>query len=338
LVEIGVDNTEPVTVRIGGAVARPSNAAPSIGGVVQFGLTLPNFQYGAPATREHLLDVAQVAEECGYTSMWTSDHILVGADFPRYGTIFECLTTLAWLAAKTEHIRVGTSILIAPLRNAILSAKQVATIDNLTGGRFVLGVGLGWNEGEFHFLGADWKRRAQIMDESLQVIRNLWTSERPTFAGDFYRYENTLFFPKPAQPGGPPIWVGGGSPAALKRAARFGDSWHGDEVMPDDFAAATRTLQTLAVAAGRAVTGSVRFTVDLFHATGQTRAQAALTGYYKGDDKQVGMKGSFDGMRTFVGQYKAMHATDFICQFEHDTQPQHIAFIRQFAQEVIKRV
>ncbi len=177
---------------------------------MQFGLTLPNFQYGAPATREHLLDVAQVAEECGYTSMWTSDHILVGADFPRYGTIFECLTTLAWLAAKTEHIRVGTSILIAPLRNAILTAKQVATIDNLTGGRFVLGVGLGWNEGEFHFLGADWKRRAQIMDESLQVIRNLWTSERPTFAGDFYQYENTLFFPKPAQPGGPPIWSAAG--------------------------------------------------------------------------------------------------------------------------------
>lgn len=305
---------------------------------MQFGLTLPNFQYGAPATREHLLAVAQTAEECGYTSVWTSDHILVGADFPRYGTIFECLTTLAWLGAKTERIRIGTSILVAPMRNAILTAKQAATIDNLTGGRFVLGVGLGWNEGEYRFLGADWKRRARVMDESLQVMRNLWTSDRPTFSGESYQYENALFFPKPAQPDGPPIWVGGGSAAALKRAAHFGDNWHGDEVMPEDFDTSTRTLRTLAAAQGRHVTASVRFTVDLFHATGQTRAEKALAGYYMGDDKQVGMKGSFDGMRAFVSKYRAMEATDFVCQFEHDTQAQHLEFIRTFAREVIAKI
>jgi len=130
---------------------------------VQFGVTLPNFQYGAPATRDHLRAVADAAEQCGYTSIWTSDHILVGADFPRYGTIYESLTTLAWLAAKTERIRVGTSILVVPLRNAILTAKQAATIDNLTGGRLVLGVGLGWNQGEYAFVGADWRRRALVM-------------------------------------------------------------------------------------------------------------------------------------------------------------------------------
>jgi len=298
---------------------------------VQFGVTLPNFQYGAPATREHLLAVANTAEECGYTSIWTSDHILVGADFPRYGTMYESLTTLAWLAAKTERIRVGTSILVVPLRNAILTAKQAATLDDLTGGRLVLGVGLGWNQGEYAFVGADWRRRARIMDESLQVMRNLWTEERPTFAGTFYNYENTLFFPKPAQRGGPPIWVGGGSDAALRRAA-------GDEVMPGDFASATARLQTMASEHGRTVTPSIRFTVDMFHATGQTRAQQALAGYYMGDDKQVGMKGSFDGMRAFVGQYKAMRATDFICQFEHDTLPQHVDFIRAFAREIIARI
>jgi probable F420-dependent oxidoreductase len=305
---------------------------------VQFGVTLPNFQYGAPASREHLLAVATAAEECGYTSIWTSDHILVGADFPRYGTVYESLTTLAWLAAKTERIRVGTSILVVPLRNAIATAKEAATIDDLSGGRFVLGVGLGWNQGEYGFVGADWSRRASLMDESLQVMRNLWTEDRPSFAGTFYKYENTLFFPKPAQPGGPPIWVGGGSDAALRRAARFGDGWHGDEVMPDEFAAAVAKLQAMAAQYGRTVAPSIRFTVDMFHATAQRRENQALTGYYMGDDQQVGMKGSFDGMRTLVGRYKAMQTTDFICQFEHDTLPQHVDFIRTFAREVIARV
>jgi probable F420-dependent oxidoreductase len=305
---------------------------------VQFGVILPNFQYGAPATREHLLEVARTAEECGYTSIWTSDHILVGSAFPRYGTIYECLTTLAWLAAKTKRIRVGTSILVVPLRNAILTAKQAATIDNLTDGRLVLGVGLGWNQGEYGFVGADWQRRGRVMDESLQVMRNLWTAERPTFAGDFYRYEDTLFFPKPAQPVGPPIWVGGGSPAALRRTARFGDCWHGDEVMPDDFKTATDTLQALAAKERRTVTASIRFTVDLFRATGQTRGGAALTGYYMGDDKQVGMKGSFEGMRAFVTKYRDLQATDFICQFEHDTVAQHLDFIRTFAREIVAAI
>ena len=239
---------------------------------MQFGVTLPNFQYGAPATRDHLLAVAEASEDAGYTSIWTSDHIIVGSDFPRYGTMFESFTTLAWLAAKTKRIRVGTSILVLPIRHAILTAKEAATIDQLSEGRLVLGVGLGWNQGEYKFVGASWPRRARHMDESLAVIRNLWSSPCPTFAGEFYRYENALFFPKPAQKNGPPIWVGGGSEPALRRAARYGDAWHADEAMPPDFAAACKALEGLASKEGRKVGASIRFTVDLFNATRQARA------------------------------------------------------------------
>ena len=99
---------------------------------MQFGLTLPNFHYGALPTRDHILDVARAAEASGFTSVWASDHILVGSKFPRYGTLFEALTTLGWVGAQTERIQVGTSILVLPLRNAILAAKQLATIDALT--------------------------------------------------------------------------------------------------------------------------------------------------------------------------------------------------------------
>jgi probable F420-dependent oxidoreductase len=305
---------------------------------VRFGVTLPNFQYGAPATPEHLLQTAQAAEACGYTSAWTSDHILVGSAFPRYGTLYEALTTLAWIGAQTRTIRLGTSILVLPMRNAILAAKQAATVDKLTGGRFVLGVGLGWNEGEYANVGADWKRRARVMDESLQVLRNLWTEERPSFAGTVYKYADTLFDPKPAQEGGPPIWIGGGSEAAIQRAARFGDNWHADEVQPGPFAAAVETLHTAAASHGRTVTASIRFTVDPFFATGQKRRDAALAGYYMGDQNAVGMRGSLETMIALVRRYRDLGATDFICQFEHDTSDQHVEFIRWFAREVIARI
>lgn len=302
---------------------------------MQFGVTLPNFQYGAPATRDHLLAVAETAEACGYTSAWTSDHILVGSTFPRYGTLYEALITLAWLSGQTKTIRLGTSILVLPMRNAILAAKQAATIDALSGGRFVLGVGLGWNEQEYGNVGADWKRRAKAMDESLQVVRNLWTEERPTFAGTFYRYADTLFEPKPAQKPAPPVWVGGGSDAAIERAAHYGDNWHGDEVMPDAFAVALEKLRSSAARHERTVTASVRFTVDLFPATGQARKDPALAGYYMGDQSAVGTRGSLDNMVAFVRRYRDMGATDFICQFEHDTVPQHLDFIRLFAKQVM---
>jgi probable F420-dependent oxidoreductase len=305
---------------------------------VQFGVALPNFQFGAPPTRQHLLAVARAAETEGYTSVFTSDHILVPAAFPRYGTIYESLTTLAWLAGQTHRIRLGTSILVLPMRNAILAAKQAATVDDLSGGRFILGVAAGWNEGEFRNVAADFAHRGRLLDESLQVVRNLWTAERPSFAGASYRYDDTLFSPKPAQPGGPPIWVGGNSEAAVRRAATYGDGWHGDEVMPDDFARTVETLRATSSQQGRRVTPSVRFTVDMLQATGAARTQERLAGHVMGDTAEIGMKGSFAGMVEFVRRYRDMGATDFVCQFEHNTEQQHVEFVRTFAREVIAKV
>lgn len=305
---------------------------------MQFGVALPNFAFGAPPTRQHLLAVARAAEENGYTSVWASDHILVGADFPRYGTLYEVMVTLAWLAAKTESIRVGTSILVLPIRNAILAAKQAATLDDLSGGRFILGVGVGWNQGEYSFLKAPWKERGRLVDESLAVIRNLWSSERPTFSGEFYEYRDALFYPKPSQAGGPPIWVGGGSDRALRRAARWGDGWHGDEVMPDAFASAVEKLRGYAGREGRAVSASIRFTVDMYAATGEKQGTKGLAGHYLGEGAEFGMRASFAGMVEFVRRYRDLGATDFICQFEHDSVERHLDFIRVFSQEVIARI
>lgn len=305
---------------------------------MQFGVALPNFAFGAPPTRQHLLAVARAAEESGYRSIWASDHILVGSDFPRYGALYEVMVTLSWLAAKTETIRVGTSVLVLPIRNAILAAKQAATLDDLCGGRFVLGVGVGWNQGEYGFLKAPWNERGRLTDESLAVIRALWSSERPTFSGQFYDFRDALFYPKPAQAGGPPIWVGGGSDRALRRAARWGDAWHGDEVMPEAFAAALTKLRGYAAEQGRTVAASIRFTVDAYRAAGEKQAAKGPAGADLGEWAEIGMRGSFSDMVDFARRYRDLGASDFICQFEHDSVERHLEFIRIFSREVMARV
>ena len=163
---------------------------------MDFGLTLPNFHYGAPPSREHILAVAHAAEASGFTSVWASDHILVGSAYPRYGTLYEALATLAWVAAQTRHLKVGTSILVLPMRHALLAAKQIATIDDLSKGRVIVGLGAGWNKQEFELLGANFSKRGRALDESIRAMRTLWESERPSFAGELYRFDDTLFLPE----------------------------------------------------------------------------------------------------------------------------------------------
>ena len=155
----------------------------------------------------------------------------------------------------------------------------------------LVGVGVGWIEGEYGFLGADFRRRGRVLDEAIRVMRNLWTSDRSGFSGEFYQYEDALFFPKPARPGGPPIWIGGNSDAAITRAATLGDGWHADEVAPDEFATKAASLQQQAAANGRAAEATIRYTVDLYGATGTARAGGKTAGHQLGDDAEIGMKG-----------------------------------------------
>ena len=303
---------------------------------MEFGVALPNFNFGANPSSEHIVGVAEVAEECGYISVMTSDHILVGTEYPRYGNLYESLITLTWIAARTTTIQVGTSILVLPMRNALLAAKQLATLDAFSGGRVIVGVGIGWNEQEYGFVGAPFRHRGRLLDESICVLRNLWNEERPVFRGDFYEYDESLCDPKPVRAGGLPIWVGGNSEAAIKRAAAIGDAWHGDEVMPDDFERGIDQMRTLARENGReAPAATVRFTVDLFEAVGIRRASAGVAGHYMGEESEIGMSGSFEQIRDFLRRYRDLGTTDFICQFEHDTPEQHMQFVRIFADEVM---
>jgi probable F420-dependent oxidoreductase len=137
----------------------------------------------------------------------------------------EPLTLAAWLAGITRRARIGTSVLVLPMRQPVLHAKIMATIDHLSGGRFVLGAGIGWWKEEYEALGVPFERRGKRMDECLQLVRALWTQEYVEFRGEFYECVDWACNPKPAQPGGIPIWLGGESPKQLQRAGRYGDGW-----------------------------------------------------------------------------------------------------------------
>lgn len=296
---------------------------------MRFGLCLPNFPFGAQPSPDALLGVAQAADAAGFYSVWATDHILVPGDKPRYGLIYEALTTLAYLGARTERVRLGTSILVIGLRDAILVAKQAATIDALTGGRMLLGLGAGYMAGEFENLGRDFHSRGQHFDEAIGVMRALWTDDSPAFDGRYYHFKDTLFGPQPAQPGGIPIYVGGNSDRALRRAAALGDSTHFDDFTADQVREARDKLHTLTQANGRRVALSVRRTVDLRPAlalrqgkTPPTAGAGALTG-------------AIEEVRAALGAYADAGLDHLICQFEHDTEEEHLAQIALFASDLI---
>ena len=197
------------------------------------------FGVGALADPGALADVARLAEDLGYHSVFVADHVIVprtlASKYPysRDGGFpyepdrdwLDPLVALGFLAGRTSRIRIGTSITVLPMRHPIITAKQVATADHLSGGRVIFGVGVGWMAEEFRMLGESFEDRGRRMDEYLALVKTLWTEKNPSFHGREYQLTDCAITPKPVQR--PlPVWIGGDSPAALRRAARLGDGWH----------------------------------------------------------------------------------------------------------------
>ena len=205
---------------------------------MDFGVFLP--VSGNASHRSGLITAAKRAEEWGFTTVWAADRIVIpwtietpyaynwsGSFFvPPEKPFLEPMTALAFLAGATEKIRLGISVLVLPYRNPVLWAKVAATIDWLSEGRFILGVGIGWMREEFAALGADFARRGQVSDEQLRLARALFSEEHVTFHGEHYHVEDVAFEPKAFDVANPiPIWAGGESIAAQRRTARFADAW-----------------------------------------------------------------------------------------------------------------
>jgi probable F420-dependent oxidoreductase len=208
------------------------------------GVVLPN--EAADADPREIAGVAQRAEELGYTSVWLPDHLLPPRPFGEvYGGVHEALILLANIAARTERITLGTSVLILPLREPVLLAKQLATLERLAPGRVILGAGVGWDRHEFAALGASYHRRGRRTDELLAVIEHL----HHTGTGGFGGVGEGVLAPRPTVR--IPVLIGGKSDAALRRAARVGDFWQAYDVTPAEFRALNARLREFS--AGRPV-------------------------------------------------------------------------------------
>ncbi|MBM3346372.1 MAG: TIGR03619 family F420-dependent LLM class oxidoreductase [Betaproteobacteria bacterium] len=226
---------------------------------MEFGIKLANCERLPLA--EGVGTMAAVAEKFGYDSVWVADHVVIPSDLTMdaahaanneflHKQNADALMSLAYVAGMTRRVRLGTSVMVLPLRNPLLAAKMLATLDDLSGGRAILGAGIGWMAEEFGRLQAPaFNKRGKVADEWIRIMRTCWTARRPEFAGEHYAFGPIHFSPQPKQP--IPIWVGGNSEAALRRAGRLGDGWLGTRVGAAEIAPALAHIRAAAEAAGR---------------------------------------------------------------------------------------
>lgn len=204
---------------------------------MKVGIHVP--QWGPNANREGILAVAGLAEDAGLDSLWVADHVVYplrseskypyredGAPFTPDDGFLEALTTLAAIAGATERIRLGTSVLVLPMREPLQAAKTIATLDVVSGGRMIVGVGVGWWAEEFRALGAEFERRGRRMDEQIAILRALWRGVAVSHRGEFYEFDELVCKPQPIQHEGPPLLIGGLGAAGRRRAGMVGDGWH----------------------------------------------------------------------------------------------------------------
>jgi probable F420-dependent oxidoreductase len=220
---------------------------------MKYGVVLPIWQL----TIAEAASLAVRAEDLGLDGVFVPDHILAKpATTQHYGGHWpDPFSFLAYLAGRTRRIQLGASVIVLPYRNALVTAKAAATVDQASGGRFIFGVGVGWDEAEFSDLRLPFRERGRLSDDYLRAIKAAWATDVPSYAGDYVSFSGATFSPHPVQRPGPPIWVGGSpggvSGPAVRRCAALGDAWHPLGLSLDDVESGYATLRDLAARSGR---------------------------------------------------------------------------------------
>ncbi len=241
-----------------------SSSSPSYSDEIQLGY-IPPMTKGITDNREYVIPFVEMLEEQGVESVWTVEHVIMAQNYePLYpysndgmaptapDTLMpDPLEWLAFAAARTERLNLGTAVVIASQHSAAILAKRVATLDALSGGRLRLGVGIGWQREEYEAIGVPYKDRGRRLDETIEAMRVLWSEDFATYKGKYVQFENVHMDARPANPEGVPILIGGSSEFAAKRAGRLGDGWYPYVISPDDFAKGVETIHASAKEAGR---------------------------------------------------------------------------------------
>jgi probable F420-dependent oxidoreductase len=313
---------------------------------MEFGISLPG--RGPLATADSILKLATKADTLRYDSLFVTDHVVLPASmarsvYPYSGTgalpggaaqdYLEPLAVLAWLAHVTKRIRIGTSVLVVPYRNPVVTAKTLATIDRLSNGRVILGAGVGWLREEFEALAApSFEARGAVTDEYLRLMRAAWTTDPVRFEGKHYTVRDVHALPKPVQRGGIPIWIGGHTDAAVKRAGTLGDAWHPIALrppgllLPDQYATKVKQLHAWAQRAGRdprAVTLTLRVPMDV-------RPKATKA---PGGDRPM-FQGTVTEIIDDIGAYAALGVTHFVFDAAHADLKSVLQNMERFAADV----
>jgi probable F420-dependent oxidoreductase len=243
---------------------------------VQFSTRCPNADYlGFEASPDGIILAAAKAEALGFDAVFVNDHIIVdsSARAAAWTNVYDPLVAMSFIAAHTHSIRIGVSVLIMPYRNPIATAKSLATFDRMSNGRLTVGVGAGWNEAEFAALGVPFNERGARTNEYLRLWQACWAPGKVSFAGKFFSFSDMHASPKPTQQPQPPIWIGGASDAALRRAARFAAVWQPTPLPVAELVERQAALRKACEQAGREpIPTRMSFRVELSTITGNAPA------------------------------------------------------------------
>jgi probable F420-dependent oxidoreductase len=317
---------------------------------MDFGFNLPT--RGPLANRESMLALAKRGEALGYTYLALPDHIVIPRTIDSLypysasrkmaavgeGDCLETLTAMAFLAAATSKVRLLSSVMVVPHRPAVFSAKALATLDVLSQGRVTVGVGAGWMEEEFRAIDAPpFSERGKVTDEYLRAFKTLWTEEDPRFEGKYVQFDNISFNPKPVQKPHPPIWVGGESPAALRRTVALGDAWYPIGSNPEfplntaeRFAQGVARLHEAARNAGRDPA-----TITLAYWASWYKEGQKLS---VDDGQRHAFTGSDDEVIADIAAFRALGVRHLLFTFARATLAESLAAMERFSDKVLSRV
>jgi probable F420-dependent oxidoreductase len=305
---------------------------------MRYGFYLPT--RGKTATADALETLVARGEALGFSSVMIADHVVfptvvnskypytVSGVFPGQGDALEQLSLMAFVAGRTSRLRLVTSVMILPYRNPVFTAKTLATIDVLSRGRVTVGVGVGWLREEFEALAAaDFDRRGAVSDEYLRIFKTLWTRSPASFEGEFYRFTDLQCLPLPVQKPHPPIWVGGHSRPAIRRAARLGDGWHpvganpAVPLTPAELKASLDLLHREAEAAGRDPSAlTISFKAPVYDPTtpvaGGTRRP---------------LSGSADQIMEDIAEYARLGVSELVFDFRSEDLSESLDRMERFA-------